>query len=182
MNYLHIFRLSLPMATALLTFYLASSFPAKAGEKNGKTFFDYPPTLQRSVVRDSGANSPVIYEFTLNVPTNAGESLQAVMVSQNSNANTVDFQINRSTAFTGSVYRKEAVLPLASVGGPGLPGEAMIVFHRPVQPGQTVTIAIPAQNSPTRGLQVFKVTAYPSGQAALGQFLGYSRLNFEPQR
>jgi Protein of unknown function (DUF2808) len=182
MNYSHIFRLSLQMTTALMTFYFYSFKPVMAGQENGTTFFDHPPTLQRSAVHNSGANNPATYEFTLSVSRNAGEPLQAVTISQNSNVNTVDFQINRSTAFTGTSYGKGTVLPLASVGGPSLPGKAMIVFDRPVQPGQTVTIAIPVQRNPTSGVYLFGVTAYPAGEKALGQFLGYGRLHFYPHR
>jgi Protein of unknown function (DUF2808) len=182
MNYSHIFRLSLQMTTALATFYFYSSKPAIAGQSNGTTFFNHPPTLQRSAALNSGENNPATYEFTLNVPANAGEPLKAVTIFQKPNLETVDFQVNRSTAFAGSSYGKGAVLPLASIGGPSLPGEAMIVFDPPVQPGQTVTIALPAQRNPAGGVYLFGVTAYPSGKNALGQFLGYGRLHFYPHR
>jgi hypothetical protein len=182
MNYSHIFRLSLQMATALLAFYLSSSRPVRAGHENGKTFFNHPPILQRSAVRNSAANNPATYEFTLTVPTNAGEPLQAVTISQNTNIETVAFEVNRSSAFAGNSYKKGAMLPLAPIGGPGLPGEAMIVFDPPVQPGQTVTIAIPVQRNPTSGVYLFGVTTYPAGKNALGQFLGYGRFHFYPHR
>lgn len=182
MNYSHIFRLSLQMTTALATFHLYSSEPAIAGQSNGTTFFNHPPTLQRSAARNSGANNPATYEFTLNVPVNAGEPLKAIAISQKPNVETVEFQVNRITAFAGPSYGKGAVLPLASIGGPGLPGEAMIVFDPPVQLGKMVTIALPVQRNPARGVYLFSVTAYPSGNNALGQFLGYGRLHFYPHR
>jgi hypothetical protein len=182
MNYSQMFRLSLQMATALLAFYLSSSRPVRAGQENGKTFFNHSPILQRSAVRNAAANNPATYEFTLTVPANAGEPLQAVTISQNTNVETVAFEVNRSRAFTGNSDGKGTMLPLASIGGPGLPGEAMIVFNPPVQPGQTVTIAIPAQRNPPGGVYLFGVTAYPSGKNAIGQLLGYGRLHFYPHR
>lgn len=182
MNYSQMFRLSLQMTTALVSFYFYSSKPATAGQENGKTFFNHPPILQRSAVRNSATNNPATYEFTLTVPANAGEPLQAVTISQNTNVETVTFEMNRSSAFAGNSYGKGAMLPLAPIGGPGLPGESMIVFNPPVQPGQTVTIAIPVQRNPTSGVYLFGVTTYPAGKNALGQFLGYGRLHFYPHR
>jgi hypothetical protein len=76
---------------------------------------------------------------------------------------------------------KGTEIPLASIGSnqPKNTGEITIAFEQPVQPGQTVTVAVKSEANPTfGGVYLFGVTAYPAGESSLGQFLGYGRINF----
>ena len=42
-----------------------------------------------------------------------------------------------------------------------------------------ITVAIESQRNPSwSGVYEFGVTAYPTGENGLGQFLGYGRINF----
>jgi hypothetical protein len=54
-----------------------------------------------------------------------------------------------------------------------------INFNPPIPPGQTVTVSLrPRQNPIFSGVYLFGITAYPQGEKAYGQFLGYGRLHF----
>lgn len=147
----------------------------------GQTFFSHPPTLIRAASSQIGANVSSTYEFTLTVPQDAGQPLKAVTITQVENVETVEFDISNSKAYLGRQLTANSGIRLASIGGnqPANPAEATIVFDQPVQPGNTVTIALAAENNPHGGgVYLFGVTAYPDGKDGLGQFLGYGRIHF----
>lgn len=149
---------------------------------NGQTFFDHPPRLVRAATSVAQTEVPgATYHFTLQVPQDAGESLQAVTIVQHENPDTVVFQPNKSRAFAGSSFAGGPQVPLASIGGPQPSGanEETVVFNSPVPPGSTVTVKLTPKRNPDRpGVYLFGVTAYPVGENSPGQFLGYGRLHF----
>lgn len=159
--------------------------PVIAGQLgNGRTFFDRSPRLVRNITSLPMARFPSTYEFTITVPADAGASLQAVAISQDSTTQAVEFDQSKSVAFLGDRYGAGIQLPLASIGGTELsPSEkTTIVFDQPVQPGSTVTIALEAKRNPSSGgIYLFGVTAYPVRDKANGLFLGYGRLTFYDQ-
>jgi len=60
--------------------------------------------------------------------------------------------------------RFEAVLKLAYTGGqPAHPGEVTLVFDQPVQPGSTVTVALPVQQNPS-WVEVSLSDCHPVGE------------------
>jgi hypothetical protein len=147
----------------------------------GETFFSHSPQLTRAAVASIGAYTPSTYEFTLTVPQDAGQPLKAVKIAQSESPETVRFDISNSKAFLGQRLTASSEIRLASVGDeqPTNPGEATIVFDQPVQPGSTVTIALAVRRNPIwSGVYLFGVTAYPTGENGMGQFLGYGRINF----
>ena len=51
------------------------------------------------------------------------------------------------------------------------------MFATPIEPGNTVTIAIkPTQNPTQDGIYLFGLTAYPTGDNSQGMYLGSSRI------
>jgi Protein of unknown function (DUF2808) len=145
-----------------------------------QTFFYHPPQLIRAAATQTGVYTPSTYEFTLTVPQNAGQPLKAVTIVQVESLETVKFDVSDSKAFFGEQLTASSEIRLASIGGnkPSKSGEVTIVFDKPVQPGSTVTVAVSTQKNPSwSNIYLFGVTAYPVGDDALGQFLGYGRIN-----
>lgn len=165
-------------ASALTGLLAASVFvpPVVAGQVGEKTFFDRVPRLVRAATDNQQTYiSGATYEFTLSVPADAGAPLEAVTIAPD--ATTTEFDVSRSVAYVNG----GRAATLASVGGPQSTNSnaATIVFNPPIQPGQTVTIALKAQRNPDReGTQLFGITAYPAGESGVGQFLGFGRLTF----
>ncbi|MBD2103392.1 DUF2808 domain-containing protein [Leptolyngbya sp. FACHB-261] len=147
---------------------------------NGQVAFNEPPQVVRAGASSVQASLPgTIYHFTITLPENAGESMQAVTITQRQNVENIAFEPEASRAFVGSSFRGSPMLSLASVGGPRpTANEVTLVFDPPVRPGSTVTVALQARNPRYGGTYLFGVTAFPVGENGLGQFLGYSRLNF----
>jgi hypothetical protein len=146
-----------------------------------QTFFNHPPQLIRAAASQIGEDSPSTYEFTLTVPPDAGQPLQAVTIAQVENLETVKFDVSTSKAFIGERLTASSEIRLASIGGsqPTKPGEVSIVFDQPVQPGNKVTVALSVQQNPRfGGVYLFGVTAHPAGANSLGQFLGFGRITF----
>jgi hypothetical protein len=144
-------------------------------------FFSHPPQLIRAAATQTGVYAPSTYEFTLTIPQNAGQPLKAVTIAQVENLETVKFTISDSKSFLGERLTASSEIRLASIGGsqPTKPGEVTIVFDQPVQPGNTVTVTLAAQQNPnSANVYLFGVTAYPVGENSLGQFLGYGRIDF----
>jgi hypothetical protein len=149
--------------------------------QTGRSFFIHPPQLLRVTASQVGSNLASTYEVSLKVPEDAGQGLKAIKISQSSNLEVINFNVSQSQALVRRQDGADSPLALASVGGPQMaqPGEVTVVFEQPVMPGSMVTVMIPTLANPTfGGVYEFGVTAYPSGDNPLGQFLGLRRINF----
>jgi hypothetical protein len=147
---------------------------------NGQTFFSHPPRLVQLIASQHQANAPSTYAVTLQVPVDAGQPLRAVRIAQEPNLSTIKFALDRSKASTGERFAAGSEIPLASAGGQSTPGEAMVVFAQPVQPGSSVTIMFETNANPEAGgIYEFGITAFPDGEDGLGQFLGLRRISFQ---
>jgi hypothetical protein len=159
-----------------------SNFPVNAFDLgDGRTTFTRSPRLIRTAASNSSANSPATYHFTIEVPENAGEALQAVTITQKKNPGTIKFDVSKSKAFSGDSFAGGPNLSLANIGGEETTDakEVTIVFDEPVQPGNTVTVALKAERNPFGGgVYLFGVTAFPEGENSPGLYLGSGRFHF----
>ncbi|MDZ8054761.1 MAG: DUF2808 domain-containing protein [Aulosira sp. ZfuVER01] len=148
---------------------------------NGQIAFNNPPRLIRSATSSSSSNLRGAYQFTITIPQDAGEPLQAVSIVQRPNVETIAFEVSQHRAFKGNSFAGGSALHLSSVGGNEVSqsNQQTIVFDPPVVPGSTVTVEIVSKGNPRfGGVYLFGVTAYPAGENSIGQFLGYGRLHF----
>lgn len=170
---------AIALCVALPGFSLA--LPANAEQLNqGSTFFNRAPRLVRTAASSLATLTPATYQFTLEVPANAGAPLQAVKIIPEQNFRTAALDNAQVTAFLGNSFSGGPQLPLASIGGetPSDANEVTVVFNPPIAPGQTVTVSVPAERNPDdAGVYLFGVTAYPEGNNSPGLFLGYGRVD-----
>lgn len=148
---------------------------------NGQTTFLKSPRLIRAASTQTSRSTPSTYQFTIAVPENAGEALQAVTISQKTSPEQIDFEVSDSEAFIGDSFAGGPLVSLSSIGGEKAPdtNEVTIVFDEPIQPGNTVTVSLEANHNPTvGGVYQFGVTAYPVGESSPGLYLGSARLHF----
>jgi hypothetical protein len=165
----------------LLPTSLTTSLTRAVELGNGRTFFDHPPQLIQVTATTINPFSPSTYLFTISVPGNAGEPLQAVTIAQQTNVEQIDFQVSESRAFMGKNIASGQSIALASIGGsePSNSNEVTIVFDKPVTPGSTVTIALAVTRNPDLGgVYQFGVTAFSPGENSPGLYLGSGRLQF----
>jgi len=141
--------------------------------------FDRAPRLVRSAASSSSPNSGADYQFTITLPIDAGEPLQAIQITPHNHVEEISLNHSDSAAFEGDSLAGGPDLPLSSIGGPTeVPGEALFVFNPPVLPGNTITVELEAEHNPAQGgVYEYGVTAYPAGPNGIGMFLGYGRLH-----
>ncbi|MEH1970619.1 DUF2808 domain-containing protein [Nostoc sp.] len=155
--------------------------------RDGTVYFVQPPKLVDATTTYKDANAwGATYYFTINVPENAGESLQRVTITQKEGAENIRYDLNDTRAFVGTrdAYgglrlRKETQLKLGPVTNERETRTVTVNFDPPVTPGQTVTIALrPVKNPSFSGVYLLGVTAFPVGEKSHGQFLGFGRFQF----
>jgi hypothetical protein len=157
-----------------------SSFPVRAVQlSDGTVSFVQPPRLDRASSTQKSAHFPgSTYFFTLTLPDNAGEPLQKVVITQEPSSDVVRFDRRYTEAFEGTADREGAKLPLKEVVFDRQARTVTVLFEPPVAPGKTVTIGLYAIRNPdVGGVYLYGVTAFPAGEKARGQFLGYGRIH-----
>ncbi|HEY9623045.1 MAG TPA: DUF2808 domain-containing protein [Crinalium sp.] len=150
---------------------------------DGKVYFVQPPRLlAASTTRTQTSQSGSTYYFTLSVPETAGEPLQRIAIAQQNGGNSfrnVEYELDNTRAFVGTRGDRGAAIPVRETTYDSETETVSVVFDQPVPPGTTVTIGLrPDRNPDLDGLYLFGVTAFPAGESAYGQFLGYGRLEF----
>ena len=169
------------IATIVVGVNVSSVIPTEAVElADGKRAFVRGPRLISSTATFRSKNNPAAtYKFTIEVPEGAGEALKAVRITQKENVDTVAFKHNKSRAFEGKNMAGVSI-PLAAIGGKSEPGETTVVFDTPIEPGNTVTIAVkPRRNPSIGGIYLFGITAYPTGENSPGLYLGSGRIHID---
>lgn len=161
-------------------FVSLSASLAFAGQRpDGKYFFDHAPRLvgaETSAIATTNGGGTT-YEFTIEVPKDAGAPLQAITITQAANPGTVGFNPNQNRAIAAN----GTTIPLTSIGGTQ-GNETTIAFNQPIQPGEAVTVSLKADRNPNSGgIYLFGVTAYPVGDQSNGLFLGHGRVRVYSQ-
>ena len=119
------------------------------------------------------------YYFTISLPDNAGEPLQQIDLEQRQGVDFVRFHINESKAFVGTRQQRGEELPLDMVIADRDTRTISVTFDPPVPPGRTVTIGLrPVRNPRRSGVYIFRVKAFPPGEAARSRVVGTARLQF----
>ncbi|NJN86201.1 MAG: DUF2808 domain-containing protein [Leptolyngbyaceae cyanobacterium SL_7_1] len=150
---------------------------------DGTVYFAQPPSLSAaSTTRSNTFVSNATYYFTLNLPDTAGEPLQRVAIAQQDGttaARRVRFDAEDSRAFVGTRRNRDAELTIAAATYNEENQTVELTFDPPIPPGTTFTVGLsPRRNPRTDGVYLFGVTAFPAGESAYGQFLGFGRLHF----
>lgn len=156
-------------------------FPAQSIQSaDGKVYFAHPPRLlnARTSNNISKICIPINYDFSLTLPNDAGEPLGKVVITPDDSISPVRFDLEETVAFEGTGDRKENQLGIDPVTADPKTQAITVVFNPPVAPGKTVMIRLFPRCNPDSGVYLYGVTAFPVGEPAHGQFLGYGRLTF----
>ncbi|PPS40193.1 DUF2808 domain-containing protein [Chroococcidiopsis sp. TS-821] len=147
---------------------------------DGTVYFVQPPSLVSATTTVNSVSAwGATYYFTINIPKNADEPLQRVTIKQRDGSNHVRFRLDDSRAFEGTRDRRGTQLTLGEVTRDRDTRTVTMTFDPPVAPGRTITIGLrPVRNPLFSGVYLFGVTAFPPGEKAHGQFLGFGRFHF----
>jgi hypothetical protein len=167
----------------ILGVLLGSSFlglPTEARDLNQKgIFFERSPRLIRSATSFRGPAIWSNYYFTIEIPQEAGAPLKTVTIIQQPNLEQIVFDPSRTRASLGDSSSNDQAISLTAVASDSPPKHGVkVIFERPIEPGQTVTIALKGINPLHGGIYQFGVTAFPGGDDSQGLYLGVGRLQF----
>jgi hypothetical protein len=167
-------------ALALSASFLSGAMlPARAVQlSDGRIAFAQPPRLVGATATQKTAYAwGSTYYFTLNLLADAGEPLQKVVIAPEPNVDRAWFDLRDTVAFEGDRDRSEARLPIQDVTVDPKTKAITVTFDPPITPGKTLTVGLYANRNPnTGGVYLYGVTAFPAGEKAYGQFLGYGRI------
>ena len=147
---------------------------------SGRVAFDKSPLLRNAVTTFSGVRVwGAKYYFTIELPADAGEPLQKVVIAQRRGADDISFYLDKTVAYNGTHRRKREKLALQNVSQDEETKAITVVFDNPIPPGTTFTVGLrPKRNPDVGGVYLFGVTAFPSGENPDGLYLGAGRLQF----
>lgn len=148
--------------------------------QDGKVYFTQPPSLVEAVTTYKNVNAwGATYYFTVNLPATAGEPLQKITINQREGVDRIRFDLKDSVAFEGTRSNRGQRVELKDMSSDRKTKTVSLTFEPPLSPGKTVTVGLkPRRNPMVSGVYLFGVTAFPPGDKAHGQFLGYGRLHF----
>ena len=149
---------------------------------DGTVFFEQVPRLVKaSITQQSVSDSNVGYYFDLSIPSDAGEALGRIDITQQDAdlfTREVDFELEESQAFVGRRRDRDQPLSLGTVSVDEDTHTVSVTFDPPVPAGTDLTLRLEADRNPRRsGVYLFGVTAYPEGTPSHGQFLGFGRFH-----
>lgn len=168
-------------ATALTGFLPLAVPGAFAIERsNGTFFFDKPPRLLDAYTTFNDTHVwGATYYFTVELPENAGEPLQRIVLEQTQGLENIRFRLNKTEAFTGTPRHPQQKLSLAAVTQDEKSQTVIVTFDPPVPPGNSITVGLqPVRNPMSSGVYLFGVTVFPRGEESEGLRLGVGRLHF----
>lgn len=161
------------------TLIAISSFSGSAGAvqvADGTVYFNQVPRLLGAVADYKSTRIPnARYDFHFFLPDAAQEPLKTVTFSQKEGFDSIDFNLGKTLAYVGG--NRKQTFPVTATVNPQ--GQMTVTFAQPISPGTEFTIRLRAKRNPdTGGTYLFGVTAFPDGEKAYGQFLGFGRLPF----
>ena len=175
------YKYSLIMAISIIS--CGSMLPTAAQSINQEATYQEPsfflrsPRLVRSATTFRGPRAIASYLFAIEIPQNAGNNLQAVVISQQKNLEEVRFLPDRTRAFIGDTNGEEIAIDTVVEQDSNQNG-VRVVFKEPVKPGQKVTLAIGGRNPLYGGIYQFGITVYPQGDNPKSLYLGTGRIHF----
>jgi len=152
-----------------------------AGERlDGTVYFEAAPCLKKvKTTFNETHRRGATYYFTLTLPSNAGESLGELVITQRGGIDDIPLLLEETTAFVGTPNDKQESLSLANVSQSEDNREITATFRQPIPPGTTMTLGLkPRKNPQYEGGYLFGVKARPAGKMAQDLYLGVRQLRF----
>lgn len=164
------------------TFFFTSnnifSYPSSAQvSPRNLSFFRSSPRLTRSVTTFSFADVISTYIFEIEIPQNAGNNLQKIIINQQKNTETITFFPDKTKVFILNQNQKPLdVNSILNVNNNQ--NEIIINLSQPANPGDKIRLAIKAKNPLYGGIYQFGITVYPEGNNPQSLYLGIARFHF----
>lgn len=142
--------------------------------------FDRPPNLENVRVINNSQFRESRYLFNINIPADAGRSLQELVFTQTEGRDYPNFSIRDTRAYERG--DRSADLPLSLVANDADEKTMTVIFDPPVEPGRNITVALRTHRNPRADTYLYTVVASPQGDAVRSQRVGTGRVRiYEPE-
>ncbi len=141
-------------------------------------FFRSSPRLIRSTSTFTLPDVISTYIFDIEIPENAGNNLQQIVINQQVNLETVDFLPDKTRAFLLNQGNKSLDVN-STLNVTNNQNGIIIDLLQPAKPGDKLRLAIRAKNPLYGGIYQFGVTVYPQGNNPKSLYLGIARFHFD---
>lgn len=154
------------------------SYPSSAQvSPRNLSFFRASPRLTRSVTTFSFADVISTYIFEIEIPQNAGNNLQKIIINQQKNTETITFFPDKTKVFILNQNQKPLDVN-STLNVNNNQNEIIINLSQPANPGDKIRLAIKAKNPLYGGIYQFGITVYPEGNNPQSLYLGIARFHF----
>lgn len=145
---------------------------------DGTRYFNRVPTLVSNQAYERNFNASARYTFTIALPADAGESLGRVEIDLGEFGS--DYSVDTGRTVVHDLEQRRMKVKNASVSDPRSVHDNPVVsveLAEPLEPGKTAVIRLHVVTSRIGGVHLVGVTAFPAGDKAHGQFLGFGRIH-----
>lgn len=141
-------------------------------------FFRASPRLIRSHSSYTLPDVISTYIFDIEVPENAGNNVQKIIINQQKNTETITFFPNKTKAFILDQNQKSLELN-STLNVSDNQNEIIINLLQSANPGDKIRLAIQGKNPLYGGIYQFGITVYPEGNNPQSLYLGIGRFHFD---
>lgn len=164
--------------TGLITCLTSASLAIQFSD--GTTSFEKSPLLLDAITTYSSVRVPAAkYYFTINVPQDAGEPVEKIVIGQRYSPETISFYPEKTVAFEGTYRNRGERFTIKNSEWDRGMETVTVTFEPPIPPGNTITLRLkPIKNPDYGGVYLFGVTVFPVGENSRGLYLGAGRIHF----
>ncbi len=174
-------RESKPSSTLPL-YSSGSSRPISSSGSSQPIAFVGIPRLIESTTTQKQAKTPSTYYFTINIPENAGISLQKIQFTQTNGSDFLGKDIYKISGFEETRKNRGSEVPVSLVENNRDTRTIIVSLDQPISPGKTITIALHTHRNPIDGVYQLRVTGFPNGENVREASLGIARFHIYAPR
>ncbi|AFZ55558.1 hypothetical protein Cyan10605_3525 (plasmid) [Cyanobacterium aponinum PCC 10605] len=142
------------------------------------SFFRASPRLARTHTTFTLPNVISTYIFEIEIPQNAVNSLQKIVINQQTNMETIDFFPDQTKAFI--INNNQQKINVTAINNLSDNKNELIIELEPSIPsGNTLKLEVKTRNPLYGGIYQYGVTTYPQGNNPRGLYLGIARFHFD---
>jgi len=144
------------------------------------SFFRTSPRLVRSHSTFTFPNAISTYIFEIEIPKEAENSLNKIIINQQQNTETINFFPDKTKAFIINNNQQILIDNVKTTNNiDDNKNEIIIELNPSIPAGNRVKLEVKARNPLYGGIYQFGVTAYPQGENSRSLYLGIARFHFD---
>ena len=151
-----------------------------AANPTSRVRFVQSPRLLSSTTTEKTTNQlGARYFFTIEVPENAGASLEQLDFKLNLGVQFPRFSTTATKVFAGK-SKKGKKIPVKMVVTDPPSRTVSVTMAQPIKPGETATVMLKMVKNPSVGTYQYEIKGHPVDSQGAGQYIGLGRIEIRP--